>query len=110
MAGRRRGFFFARINLSKDNRGMKMNNISAYYDSKLSQRSVEILKLLIMGYTNEEIGKKLFISPHTVKAYMEHLLDIFDVKNRTALAAIAARYLPADFPNSDRHKMLLNIE
>lgn len=89
---------------------MKMNNLSVSYGNKLSQRSIEILKLLIMGYTNEEIGKKLFISSHTVKAYMEHLLDVFDVKNRTALAAIASRYLPAHFPNSDKHKILLNIE
>ena len=89
---------------------MKMNNISVNYDNKLSQRSIEILKLLIMGYTNEEIGRKLFISPHTVKAYMERLLDIFDVRNRTALAAIASRYLPENIPENDKYKMLLNIK
>ncbi len=79
------------------------------YENGLSPRSIEILKLLIMGYTNDEIGKKLFISTHTVKAYMEHLLDIFDVKNRTALAAIASRYLPSNYPKEAKYKQLLNI-
>ena len=76
---------------------------------KLSQRAIEILQLLIMGYTNEEIGRKLFISPHTVKAYMEGLLDTFEVRNRTALAAIASKYLPLNIPNNEKYKQLLSI-
>ena len=76
---------------------------------KLSQRALEILKLLILGYTNEEIGKMLFISSHTVKAYMEDLLDIFEVKNRTALAAIASKYMPSQMPLNERYKKLLNV-
>lgn len=76
---------------------------------KLSQRAIEILKLLILGYTNEEIGKMLFISSHTVKAYMEDLLDIFEVKNRTALAAIVSKYMPSKIPLDERYKKLLSV-
>jgi len=80
---------------------------SAKGTKKLPQRAIEILPLLIMGYTNEEIGKKLFISSHTVKAYMEELLDIFEVKNRTALAAIASKYMPLNIPTNEKYKQLL---
>ena len=90
-------------------KGVIMKNISVNSGNKLSPRAIDILNLLIMGYTNEEIGKKLFISSHTVKAYMEHLLDIFDVKNRTALAAIASKYLPNEFSNDKKYRKLLNI-
>jgi DNA-binding CsgD family transcriptional regulator len=39
-------------------------------DSELTRREAEILPLLLDGASNEEIGEKLHISPHTVKNHI----------------------------------------
>ena len=43
---------------------------------KLTERQIEILALVAVGATNEEISDKLCISPHTVKT---HLYNIFRI-------------------------------
>lgn len=82
------------------------------YDSnsgKLTPRAIEVLVLLLDGCTNEQISKKLFISVNTVKNYMEYLLQIFEVPNRTALVAIVSKYFPKDSKNDEKYRLLLNL-
>ena len=57
----------------------------------LTQREKAILKLVCLGYSNEEIGKKLFISSHTVKFYVVSILRKFNLKNRVVAAYFAGR-------------------
>lgn len=40
---------------------------------RLTPREQEILELLDRDFSNEEIARRLFISPHTVKRHLEHL-------------------------------------
>lgn len=40
----------------------------------LTQREIEIIKLLVTGMTSAEIGIKLFISEHTVKTHRKNIL------------------------------------
>lgn len=47
------------------NEGIKMIN--------LTEREVEVIKLLAEGKTNAQIGQILFISVHTVKSILEKL-------------------------------------
>jgi two-component system response regulator NreC len=38
-------------------------------DGLLSQREVEVLRLLALGYTNQQISEKIYLSVKTVESY-----------------------------------------
>ncbi len=48
----------------------------------LTKREMEILKLVAEGLTNEEIGKRVFISEKTVKTHLTNIFDKLKVNNR----------------------------
>jgi two-component system NarL family response regulator len=48
----------------------------------LTRRELEILRLVAEGLTNEEIGKKIFISEKTVKTHLTNIFDKLKVNNR----------------------------
>ena len=56
----------------------------------LSEREMEVLKLLAEGLTNREIAQRLFLAEGTVKNYVSHILDKLDARDRTQ-AALRAR-------------------
>ena len=58
----------------------------------LSEREVEILKLVSQGLTNKEIAAKLYLAEGTVKNYVTSILQKIDARDRTQ-AAIRAREL-----------------
>ena len=55
----------------------------------LSQRELEVLRLIAVPMTNKEIGKKLFISPGTVGRHAENIYRKLDVRGRRQAAARA---------------------
>jgi DNA-binding NarL/FixJ family response regulator len=57
----------------------------------LTERELEILQLLAFGYTNRDIGSRLFISPDTVKTHLEHIYQKLGASDRTAAVAEAMR-------------------
>ncbi len=48
----------------------------------LTKRELEILPLVAEGLTNEEIGRKMFISEKTVKTHLTNIFDKLKVHNR----------------------------
>jgi two-component system, NarL family, response regulator DegU len=48
----------------------------------LSKRELKILKLVADGMSNEEISKKIFIRPKTVKTHLTNIFDKLHIKNR----------------------------
>lgn len=50
----------------------------------LSQREIEILKLVAEGMTNGQIAKELYISAQTVKTHMERIFTKLSVRGRAA--------------------------
>ncbi len=48
----------------------------------LSERELKILDLLSLGYSNKEIGEKLFISPHTVRNHLYKVYEKLHVNSR----------------------------
>jgi DNA-binding NarL/FixJ family response regulator len=57
----------------------------------LTEREVEVLQLLAFGYTNRDIGQRLYISPDTVKTHLEHIYQKLGANDRTAAVAEAFR-------------------
>jgi NarL family two-component system response regulator LiaR len=58
---------------------------------QVTQREREILRLLSDGFTNEEIGKQLFISPETVRTHVRRVIAKLGAKTRTQAVASALR-------------------
>jgi DNA-binding NarL/FixJ family response regulator len=57
----------------------------------LTQREREILRLLADGHSNEEIGKRLFISAETVRTYIRKAMKKLEADTRTEAVAKALR-------------------
>lgn len=57
----------------------------------LSQRQREVLRLLADGLKNEEIGKRLFISPETVRTHVRKAMAKLEADTRTEAVATALR-------------------
>ncbi len=53
----------------------------------VTSREVDVLRLVADGLTNKEVAEQLFLSPRTVKGYVEQLLAKTSSANRTQLAA-----------------------
>ena len=49
----------------------------------LSQRELEVLRLIALGMTNQEIARQLIVSAGTVKAHTANIYRKLDVANRT---------------------------
>ena len=58
---------------------------------ELTERELEILKLVGEGLTNREIGHRVELSEKTVKHYITNILQKLQVRNRVEAALIAAR-------------------
>jgi len=54
-------------------------------------REQDVLKLVVAGYTNREIGKELGILEETIKKHMKNILAKLRVTNRTSAAIKAIR-------------------
>jgi len=57
----------------------------------LTQREREVLRLLADGLSNEEIGKRLFISPETVRTHVRKAMAKLEADTRTQAVAKALR-------------------
>ena len=59
--------------------------------TRLSERELEVLRLLAEGKENAEIAEELVISPQTVKNHVSSLLAKLEVENRLQAAVAAVR-------------------
>jgi NarL family two-component system response regulator LiaR len=60
-------------------------------EEPLTQREVEILKLVAEGLTNQEIADQLVVSERTVRAHVSNILAKLYLANRTQAALYALR-------------------
>jgi DNA-binding NarL/FixJ family response regulator len=60
--------------------------------SDLSERELEVLKLLAQGLTNAEIAERLYLTRGTVRNYVSAILAKLDVDDRTQAAILAVRH------------------
>ena len=66
----------------------------------LTERELEVLRLLAAGWSNQEIADALFISRKTASVHASHIFDKLGAANRVEAAAIARRLgLAGDAPS-----------
>ena len=58
-------------------------NESARAHLGITSREIEVLALMSAGHSNEEIARRLFLSLHTVKSHVSHILSKLGVSRRT---------------------------
>lgn len=58
---------------------------------QLSQRELEVLKLMVEGYSNPEIAAELYLSPNTVKTHVRGIMNKLAVDDRVQAAVVALR-------------------
>ena len=58
-------------------------------DFQLTTREQEILNLLAMGYSNQKIADKLYVSVNTIKTHMSNLFDKLGARSRVEALARA---------------------
>jgi DNA-binding NarL/FixJ family response regulator len=60
-------------------------------DTPLSERELDILRLVAKGCDNDEIAERLFLSPRTVKNHVSSILAKLEMDNRVQAAVYAVR-------------------
>jgi two-component system, NarL family, response regulator LiaR len=58
---------------------------------QLSQRELEVLKLMVEGLSNPEIAARLYLSPNTVKTHVRGIMNKLAVDDRVQAAVVALR-------------------
>ena len=66
-----------------------MSRMRAPAAETLSDREVEVLRLVARGASNKEAARKLFISETTVKTHLSHIFTKLGVDDRTAAVTAA---------------------
>ncbi len=59
--------------------------------NELTQREVDVLRLVARGDSNMQISAQLYISVNTVKTHIKNILSKLQLENRTQVAAFAAK-------------------
>lgn len=59
------------------------------YNTELTEREHEVLKLIVLGKSNKEIAQSLGVSSHTAKAHVGNIIQKLAVDDRTQVAVKA---------------------
>lgn len=77
--------------LIKKNYAKQKFNINLKNEIVISEREKEVLSLVCMEYTAQEIASRMDISPRTVEAIKDRLMERFGVKNSVGLVFFAMK-------------------
>ena len=61
-------------------------------EDDLSDRERDVLRLIALGYTNQEIAKQLYLSVRTVEAHRRHILNKLRLETRADLVRYALEH------------------
>ncbi len=70
--------------------------IKTIYDDRkkrpsLSEREIEIVRLVAKGFSNDELAERLHLSPDTIKAHLRHVYEKLGVESRVEAVTEAMR-------------------
>jgi DNA-binding NarL/FixJ family response regulator len=78
-------------------------------DAGLTRRELDVLRFLVLGHSNRQISRQLFLSEKTVKAHLAAVYRKLGVPNRTKAALAAAAMgigTPHGLPSLPTQKLL----
>ncbi|WP_460473737.1 response regulator [Emticicia fontis] len=75
------------ITSEKSNNGFQRNELA-----QLSNREIDVLKLIAQEYSTNEIADKLFVSVNTIESHRKSLIKKLDAKNVVGLIKFAMRH------------------
>ena len=58
----------------------------------LTDREIDVLRLLVHGYSKKQIAAELVVSPHTADHHVRHIYDKIGVSTRAAAALFAVQH------------------
>ena len=79
-----------------DRKKLLPKRIKAIYDDRkkrpsLSDREIEIVRLVAKGFSNDEMAERLHLSPETIKAHLRHIYEKLGVESRVEAVTEAMR-------------------
>jgi DNA-binding NarL/FixJ family response regulator len=83
------GTYYCNEVISELMKDFKQTKIITENNKSLSQREIEILKLIVQENTTNQIAEKLFISPRTVDTHRKHILQKTNTKTLVGLIKYA---------------------
>lgn len=71
---------------------------SEMQDPRPTHRQLQMILMCAAGKTQDEIAAELYLSPHTVKTYLDQLRELLGARNVThaVVLCMAAGYLTVD--------------
>ncbi|HSM57110.1 MAG TPA: response regulator transcription factor [Candidatus Sulfomarinibacteraceae bacterium] len=66
-------------------------DVETCVDDLLTEREIEVLRLVAQGVSNPDIAERLFITVNTVKTHLRNILDKLQLENRTQAATYAVQ-------------------
>jgi len=70
----------------------KVNTGSTSFQTNLTGRELDIIRLISLEYSGKEIGEELFISQHTVETHRKNLMKKLEVKSSVGLVKYAIKH------------------
>jgi len=83
-------YFSSEVTLSLLNPEITQSD-SSKHKIDFTRRELDVLKLLVDGYTNKQIGEKLFISHRTVDTHRTNIMKKVGVNNVAGLISFAIK-------------------
>ncbi len=66
---------------------------NCYKEKDISEKELDIIRLVADGLSNKEIAAALFLSEGTIRNYLSNILDKLDLRDRTQLAVYYYKHL-----------------
>jgi DNA-binding NarL/FixJ family response regulator len=60
-----------------------------FADRVLTERELQVVRLVAQGRSNQQIADELFLSPETIRTYLRRMFAKLDIRDRTQLAVLA---------------------
>ena len=77
--------------LNDDKEAFNFPSYSSCEGINITDREMEIIKLIAEGYANKQIADKLFLSTHTVTTHRKNIMSKLDINNTAGIVLYAVR-------------------
>jgi LuxR family transcriptional regulator, maltose regulon positive regulatory protein len=81
--------YVAKLLTALGHTGVRVRGATGLFVDPISEREIEVLRLLALGTPNREIAARLYVSLDTVKSHLKHVYNKLGVHSRTQAVARA---------------------